>query len=379
MKCHTKEEKAKYVKRYLSGESIKDILQDAGISKSTLYNWIQQSKQQKSNKFNLQEFRILQNKCERQAKIIQILQSAPCTASAPLQERLRAIEEMQQAETNVNILCEALCVAKGTFYNYKLRGKHGDTKAKRRREELKPIIEEIFHGSQQTYGSGKIAAIMKDRGIQVSKNLVATIMHENGMFSIRGGAKKQHYQNQERRQNILQQNFTVSHPNEVWVSDVTYYKFRNKTYYICVILDLYARKVVGYRISTKNSTQLTKGAFKAAYIDRGQPTGLLFHSDNGSNYISKTFVDYLKSLSVQQSFSRAKVPYDNSVCEAFFKNMKTEELYRKDYKSEKDLKRSIAAYIEFYNSQRPHTVLHYRTPDGYEAEFYTKHRENPED
>ena len=176
-------------------------------------------------------------------------------------------------------------------------------------------------------------------------------------------------QNQKRKENILNQEFNTTHPNEVWVSDVTYFKYKNKTIYICVIIDLFARKVIACRVSHKNSTQLTKSTFKMAYELRQPDKDLLFHSDRGSNYISKTFMDYLKSLGVKQSFSRAHIPYDNSVCESFFGGMKREELYRTNYKSEKELQQSIKNYIEFYNTKRPHTLLRYRTPDKTEADF----------
>ncbi|MBR1748147.1 MAG: transposase family protein, partial [Clostridia bacterium] len=95
--------------------------------------------------------------------------------------------------------------------------------------------------------------------------------------------------------------------------------------------------VVGYRISQRNSTQLVKGTFKMAYEQRKPPEGLIFHTDRGTNYKSHTFMSYLKSFSVVQSFSRAHIPYDNSVVESFFSNFKREELYRRKYKSEREL------------------------------------------
>ena len=95
-------------------------------------------------------------------------------------------------------------------------------------------------------------------GYRISKNTVADIMHENDWFSVRGGAKKKYLKLQERKRNLLNQQFNVSRPNEVWVGDVTQFLYNDRKYYICVILDLYARKVVGYRVSPSNSTQLTK-------------------------------------------------------------------------------------------------------------------------
>ena len=97
--------------------------------------------------------------------------------------------------------------------------------------------------------------------------------------------------NKKRKENILRQQFTTSRPNEVWVSDVTYYTYNQRRYYICVIIDLYARKVVAWKISKKNSTQLTRKTFMNAYASREITNSLLFHSDQGGNFVSKTFMN----------------------------------------------------------------------------------------
>ena len=134
---------------------------------------------------NLRDYHFLKQKCDRQEKMIAILKSAPCAATAPLQERLAAIEQMVSDEYNVNTLCEALEVAKGTYYNHTLRNKRGETKSAQRRRELFPIIEQIYHESNQTYGAGRITVIMRERGIPIAEGTVARIMHENGLFAIR--------------------------------------------------------------------------------------------------------------------------------------------------------------------------------------------------
>ena len=178
------------------------------------------------------------------------------------------------------------------------------------------------------------------------------------------------------KENVIRRDFNPSNPNEVWVSDVTFFRVKNKQYYICVIIDLFARKVVGYNISLKNNTYLTKRTFKEAYAERNPQNGLIFHSDNGSNYVSAAFTGYLKSLNVIQSFSKPGIPYDNSVCESFFKNMKVEELYRKDYTSERHFKDSVDEYIRFYNQDRPHSANRNCTPDKKEADYFAKYEEN---
>ncbi len=372
MEIEKKNLKSTVLKLYHSGKTVAEIVTSTGASRSSIYYWIRKSGTESSSPINLRDYHFLKSKCERQEKMIRILKESPCTATAPLQDKLAAIEQLVSEEYNVHLLCETLNVAKGTYYNHIFRGKRGETKHKKRREELFPIVEQIYHENHQVYGAGKIAAIMKDRGIAVCENTVAEIMHSHNLFSIRRGAKALHYMNKARRENILKQNFTTSRPNEVWVSDVTYYSFDNKTYYLCVILDLFSRKVIAWKVSERNSTHLTKATFKMAYINREPKEALIFHSDNGSNYISKTFRQHLNGLGVTQSFSRPHIPFDNSVCESFFANIKQEELYRKEYRSKREFLKGINEYMYHYNEKRPHSILRCQTPNQFERDYYKR-------
>ena len=143
-----------------------------------------------------------------------------------------------------------------------MRRKGENSQAAKRRAELKPIIEEIYQSSNQTFGAGKIAAVMRDRGIAVTERLVSDIMHKNGWFSVKTNAKALYEYSERRKRNILNQNFKAEQPNQMWVSDVTYFSYKERTFYICVIIDLYSRKVIAHKIFKRNSTQLTKGTFK---------------------------------------------------------------------------------------------------------------------
>lgn len=372
---YTQMQKDDVIKCYLSGEKVMSIHNRTNISRSTIYTWINEyyhNHKVKEHAINLKDFNDLSRKYERSQIIIKILQTAPCLATASIDDKFSAVEAMLFEGYNVNVLCDALCLSKGTYYNRKFRGKNGNTQAKRRRDELKPVIEEIYHENNQIYGPDKISAVMHDRGYHVAPNTVARIMHENGWFSIRGGSKALYEANKKRKENILKQQFTTSRPNEVWVSDVTYYTFNQRKYYICVIIDLYARKVVAWKISKKNSTQLTKKTFMNAYTSREITDSLLFHSDQGGNFVSKTFMNLLKELNVEQSFSRTSSPYDNAVCESFFSNFKQEELYRYEYKTAEEMKRRINKYMIFYNEKRPHSILRYKTPNKVEEQYYDR-------
>lgn len=375
-KNYSKEDKQKIINLCSDGVSVTEISKEYGLARSTIYAWIKEynEKSRRKKPINMHEVLLLRQQCEQQNLMIEILKSASCPIDAPQKERYEAIKKLS-GKYSIALLCKAMNVPKGSYYNYILRNKNENTEAARRRAEVTPIIEKIFNDSKQIFGAWKIHAILQGMGYHISPNTVAAIMHENGWFSIRGGAKKHYLQLQEKKRNILNQQFTVNKPNEVWVGDVTQFLYNERKYFICVILDLFARKVVGYRISNSNSTQLTKGTFKSAYESR-KPTTLLFHSDQGCNYTSKAYVSYLKHLGVTQSFSRAYTPYDNSVIESFFKSLKTERLYRTDFRSEREFKEAVKDYIYDYNTSRPHSKLRYKTPDEYETAYFEK-LENP--
>ena len=370
-KNYSSEEKASAIARYLEGgESVLSISADTGISRSSLYAWIKEERNTADTvEFSLKNFRIMVNKVSRLEGIIEILQRVNCTVSSPLEEKLPAMEELY-SQYSVHMLCDALQVPRGTFYNYIFRNKRDNTWYAKLREELRVRIQEVYDESNQIFGAGKIAAVMKEEGWQVSQEMVRKLMREMGLLSIRQGAKKVYEKERLSFKNHLNQQFDVTKPNEVWVSDVTYFCCKDIKYYICAIIDLYARKVVGYRVGKKNSTQLVKSTFKQAYESRKPESGLTFHTDRGSNYRSYAMCSYLRELGVVQSFSKAGVPYDNSVMESFFSSLKREELYRTKYRSETEFRAAVDKYMVFYNERRPHTKNGYKTPVKLEAIYF---------
>lgn len=140
------------------------------------------------------------------------------------------------------------------------------------------------------HGAEKIRVTLAENGVKVGKKRIRAIMQELGLVGVRENAKRNYKKRQESfKQNLMKQNFTVKRMNEVWVSDITYFKIKDYTVYLCVIIDLLSRRVVGYRVSRKSSTLLVTATFKAAFVTRGAPAHLTFHSDRGGQYISDTF------------------------------------------------------------------------------------------
>ena len=132
----------------------------------------------------------------------------------------------------------------------------------------------------------------------------------------------------EKKRNVLRQQFQADRPNQIWVSDVTCFKLGELYLYTCVILDLFSRRVVAYKVSRKNSTQLITSTFKDAWEQRAPDTGLIFHSDRGAQYTSHRFRQLLHERAVVQSFSNSRKPHGNAVAESFFATLKKEDLYR---------------------------------------------------
>ena len=172
--------------------------------------------------------------------------------------------------------------------------------------------------------------------------------------------------------NFLNRQFNPKEPNRIWGSDLTYLKVGAKWYYLCVIIDLFSRKVIAWQLSDKADSQLVIETFKKAYRNRNCPQGLMFHSDRGSQFTSLALRKLLDELNVVQSFSGKGCPFDNAVVEAFFKYLKAEETNRGVYSNRTDLHLSLFEYIEsFYNDKRPHSAINFLSPNAFEDIFFS--------
>ncbi len=374
---HTPNERQAIISLHRNGKSVAHISLETGVPRSTIYNWLKEEScnQDTPKELSLKNFRMLERKVERLEGIIEILKTAHCLPSDSLDTKLEALESLHnENKYSVHMLCEALDVPRGTFYNHILRNKRENTSYAHRRKELCAVIQQIYDESNQIFGAKKIFAIMKEKGYHTSPEMVQELMGEMGLTSARQGAKNIYNKEQRKFINHVNQQFNVTRPDEVWVSDVTYFRFHEKKFYICAVIDLFARRVIAYRIGQSNSTQLVKSTFRAAYENRCPAQPLIFHTDRGTNYRAAAFCGYLKSLGVIQSFSKAHTPYDNSVMESFFSNLKREELYRAKYRSENKFRAAVDKYIVFYNEQRPHATNQCKTPLQKEGEFFSKHK-----
>ena len=361
---------------YATGKPISALSVELGIPKSTIYTWIRRNKDKRKNNreiISLKSHRLLEQKVKRLEGIIQILKRIHGTVNIPIEEKIELIAALEK-EYSVRMICDALGFRRGTYY-YRI-DQNNQTSYDKRKEELKVLIQQIYDDNGHIFGAEKITAILKEQGEPVTAPTVRILMQEMGLTSMRLESKKLYDKENKKYPNRVNQQFNPTCPNQIWVGDVTQFRFNNCTYYISAIMDLYARKIIAYRAGRRNSTQLVKSTFKSAYESRHPTHDLIFHTDRGGNYRSKTFCKYLAALNVKQSFSRSRVPYDNSVIESFFSSFKREELYRVKYRSEYEFRTAINTYMEFYNESRPHKNNKYLSPNKKEAEFFQKQKEH---
>jgi transposase InsO family protein len=167
--------------------------------------------------------------------------------------------------------------------------------------------------------------------------------------------------------NLLNRKFTVSEPDRIYVSDITYLWTQEGWLYLAIILDLYSRQVVGWSLNRRMTRTLVIDALRMAVWQRKPERGLLFHSDRGSQYCSTDFQKMLKMYGMISSMSRKGNCWDNSVAESFFGSLKTERVFFSNYKTREEARQDVIDYIEmFYNSRRRHSYLGYVSPREFE-------------
>jgi len=269
-------------------------------------------------------------------------------------------------------MCKVLNVSRSCYYRW-YNG--GVSKREKENQDLSLIITEVFEDSKQRYGSPRIAAELRRRGVFVSRPRVAKIMRYNGL---RSKVKKQHRvtTNSNHKlavsENLLNRNFNPTGLNQAWVSDITYIRTLEGWLYLTTIIDLFDRQVIGWSLSKTLFTKETIiPAWKMAISKRKINQKLIFHSDRGIQYASHKFRNILSlNKHVYQSMSRKGNCWDNAVAESFFKSLKSELIYHEEYKTIEHAEQEVFEYMEvWYNRKRLHSALGYKTPIEIENEF----------
>jgi putative transposase len=263
----------------------------------------------------------------------------------------------------VDKMCRILNISRSSYYTWKNRGKSMRGKEN---ERLVFEIKLVYEKSRRIYGSPRITAELRARGIRCGENRVARLMRNNGIVAKTKRRFKVATDSRHKlpvAENILNQDFTADKPNKAWVSDITYIWTREGWLYLAVILDIFNRKIVGWAMDSRITRDLVIKAFTMA-VRRQKPKPLaIFHSDRGSQYASYDFRKLLEKHEFIQSMSNTGNCYDNAIMETFFHTLKTELIYFERYETRLEARRSIFEYIEvFYNRIRRHSSLGYLSP-----------------
>jgi transposase InsO family protein len=264
-------------------------------------------------------------------------------------------------------MCKALFVSESGYHSWRKR-----PPSTRAANELKLIrlIEKAHMGSRKTYGSPRVHAVLTSMGETCSKARVARLMKR---YEIRAKTKRKFKATTNSKHNlpiapnVLDRKFSPIAPNKVWAGDITYIWTKEGWLYLAVVLDLYSRKVIGWAMEPTMSRELALKAFRMAINQRHPTSGLLAHTDRGSQYASNDYQDLLSRWNIKCSMSRKGNCWDNAVSESFFGTLKQEHVFFCDFATRDEARESIFEWIEaFYNRERLHSTLGFLSPEDYE-------------
>ena len=269
------------------------------------------------------------------------------------------------------MLCRVLDVHPAGYYEWLNKPK---SDREQEDETLTSHIKQFWLESGGHYGYRNVHLDMQQQGIGCGRDRVLRLMRQAGLRAKRGyKAPKGYYGGQADivAPNELNREFSVNRPNQWWVSDITYIHTQEGFLFLAVIMDLYARNIVGWSMSDRITEDLVLQALTAAYWRRKPTSTVRLHSDQGSQYTSRRFRDLLKQLRIEPSMSGKGNCWDNAVAESFFSNLKKEKIRRCKYKTRDDARQAIFNYIEmFYNPKRRHTNNDRVAPAQYDRLYF---------
>ena len=266
-----------------------------------------------------------------------------------------AFIKAHRMEFSVRAMCRVLGVHASGFYAWLKNGLSGQAKRRRR---LTGLIKQAWLESGCVYGYRKIHHDLLSLGELCAANTVAKLMRDEGLRAQVGYKRRPGKYGTKPAvvtANQLQQDFNVDAPDRVWVTDITYIRTHEGWLYLAAVIDLYSRKVVGWSMSSRMQTSLALNALLMAVWRRKPTNKVIVHSDQGSQFMSQEWREFLTDHNLEASMSRRGNCYDNAVAESFFHLLKTERIRRKTYKTRKDARQDVFDYIElFYNPKRRH-------------------------
>jgi transposase InsO family protein len=281
------------------------------------------------------------------------------------------VEDLHTAGVTVKLLCDTVEVSKSGYYAW---AKRPESERATENIALLARIRAIHEVSKQTYGSPRMTASLQSEGLVCGENRIARLMRENDIASEAVRKFKITTTDSNHDLPIADRIYetenvdAVMAPNQVWVGDITYVATEEGWLFLAVFLDLFTRKIVGFSSDDNMRTELIMNALDMALGRQDVKEGeMIAHSDRGSQYASDDYRKKLQLAGIIASMSRKGNCWDNAHCESFFHSLKTELVYRTNFKTRKEATQAIFEWIEtWYNRQRLHSALEYMSPQDYE-------------
>jgi putative transposase len=263
-------------------------------------------------------------------------------------------------------LCEVMQVSSSAYYAWR---KRPGTLISAETLHLHHRMKALFRQSRDSLGSREMMKKLREEGFRIGRYKVRHLMAKLNLIVKQRVAYKvttRRNDNDAVADNLLNQNFNPVATNQVWAGDITYLKTGEGWMYLAIVMDLYSRRIVGWAISKRMTTDLICKAMIMAYNLRKPPKGLVFHSDRGSQYTSKRYRKLLDDYGVRASMGDVGTCYDNAVVERFFGSLKHDWIFKIAQPTREHMKKDVAAYMRYYNLERLHTKNGDKSPINYE-------------
>lgn len=267
-------------------------------------------------------------------------------------------------------MCEVLGVSRSGFYAWRNRS---PSKRARKDQQLTERIRHYHKRSDGTYGAPRILADLREEGYRIGRKRVARLMRQAGLRGVTRRKAPQTTTPGEPAHHIpdlVDRDFTADQPNQLWVADITYVPTGSGWLYLAVVLDAYSRRIVGWAMGSTLETQLILWALSMAVTQR-EASGVIHHSDHGSQYTSLAFGIRCEEAAVRPSMGTVGDCYDNALCESFFASLECELIDRYQFTTHRDARQAIFQYIEgWYNPTRRHSGLGQISPVDFEQKYH---------
>ena len=276
----------------------------------------------------------------------------------------------------VEPICHQLAIAPSTYHRHKQLEREPDLRADRVKQDdmMMPEIKRVWHESDRNYGARKVWKQLKRESFDIARCTVERLMQKLGIAGVRRGARcKTTIPDASAHcpQDLVNRDFRADRPNQLWVADITYVPTWSGFVFVAFVVDVFSRRIVGWRALKTLQTDLILDALEQALWARGKPKGVTHHSDRGSQYVSIRYSDRLAEAGFKASVGSVGDSYDNALAETINGLYKTEVIHKNGpWKNLDDVELATLAWVEWFNHRRLYEALGYVPPSEYEANYY---------